>query len=92
MNHVALEVGDVDEALDFYGQIFELELRGRAGRMAFVDMGDQFLAIGEPRTQPPDRHRHSLRGGPSPPRRESHTRMTRTRARQDPALRPRTGT
>lgn len=58
VNHVALEVGNVDEALAFYGSIFELTLRGRAGRMAFVDMGDQFIAFGEGRTQPPDDHRH----------------------------------
>jgi lactoylglutathione lyase len=58
INHVAIEVGDVEEALEFYGRIFEVKLRGRAGRIAFVDMGDQFLAIGEGRTQPPDRHRH----------------------------------
>jgi catechol 2,3-dioxygenase-like lactoylglutathione lyase family enzyme len=59
VNHVALEVGDVDEALAFYGRIFEFELRGRAGSgMAFVDMGDQFLAVAAGRTQPPDSHRH----------------------------------
>jgi lactoylglutathione lyase len=58
INHVALEVRDVDEALAFYGAIFDLTLRGRAGRMAFVDMGDQFIALGEGRTQPPDDHRH----------------------------------
>ena len=58
VNHVALEVGNVDEALAFYGSIFELALRGRAGRMAFVDMGDQFIAFGEGRTQPPDDDRH----------------------------------
>ena len=58
MNHVALEVGDVGEALAFYGRIFDLELRGRAPGMAFVDMGDQFLALGEGRRQPPDEHRH----------------------------------
>jgi lactoylglutathione lyase len=58
VNHVALEVGDVDEALAFYGSIFELTLRGRAGRMAFVDMGDQFIAFGEGRRQPPDDDRH----------------------------------
>jgi predicted enzyme related to lactoylglutathione lyase len=51
-------VGDVDEALAFYGAIFDLTLRGRAGRMAFVDMGDQFIALGEGRTQAPDDHRH----------------------------------
>jgi predicted enzyme related to lactoylglutathione lyase len=58
VNHVALEVGDVEEALAFYGRIFDIELRGRAPGMAFVDMGDQFLALGEGRTQPPDEHRH----------------------------------
>ena len=58
INHIALEVGSVDEALAFYGSIFELELRGRGGRMAFIDMGDQFIALAEGRTQPPDRHRH----------------------------------
>ena len=58
INHVALEVGDVEAALEFYGQIFELTLRGRAGRMAFVDIGDQFIALAEGRRQPPDEHRH----------------------------------
>jgi len=58
VNHVALEVGSVDEALAFYGAIFQLTLRGRAGRMAFVDMGDQFIAFGEGRTQAPDDDRH----------------------------------
>ena len=46
INHVALEVGDLEEALAWYGRIFEFELRGRAGnRMAFIDMGDQFIAL-----------------------------------------------
>jgi catechol 2,3-dioxygenase-like lactoylglutathione lyase family enzyme len=58
INHVALEVGNVDEALEFYGKLFDLELRGRAGRMAFIDIGDQFIALAEGRTQPPDRARH----------------------------------
>jgi predicted enzyme related to lactoylglutathione lyase len=58
INHVALEVGDIDEALAFYGRLFELTLRGRAGGMAFVDMGDQFLALSHGRSQPPDEHRH----------------------------------
>src|SRR6185312_12040898 len=58
LNHVALEVGDVEEALEFYGRIFEFELRGRGGHMAFVDMGDQFVAFAQGRTQPPDSHRH----------------------------------
>ena len=58
MNHVALEVGDLDEALDFYGRIFEFTLRGRMARMAFIDMGDQFIALAAGRTQESDRQRH----------------------------------
>jgi catechol 2,3-dioxygenase-like lactoylglutathione lyase family enzyme len=58
INHVALEVGDLDEALEWYGRIFELELRGRLPGMAFIDMGDQFVALSEGRTQSPDAHRH----------------------------------
>jgi lactoylglutathione lyase len=58
INHIALAVGDVDEAVDFYGRIFELELRGRSGRMAFLDMGDQFLALAEGDDPVADRHRH----------------------------------
>src|ERR671914_1211563 len=57
-NHIALEVGDLEEALDFYGRIFQFELRGRSRGMAFIDAGDQFLALSEGRTQPPDEHRH----------------------------------
>jgi len=59
INHVALEVGDVDDALAWYGRFFEFELRGRAGRrMAVVDMGDQFIAIAAGRSQPADDDRH----------------------------------
>ena len=58
INHVAIEVGDVEEALDFYGRIFEFDLRGRAAGMAFIDMGDQFMALSSGRTQAPDSHRH----------------------------------
>jgi catechol 2,3-dioxygenase-like lactoylglutathione lyase family enzyme len=58
INHVALEVGDLEEALAFYGAIFELELRGRVPRMAFIEMGDQFIALSEGRTQPADEARH----------------------------------
>ena len=47
INHVALEVGDVDEALEFYGSLFAFDLRGRSETMAFLDMGDQFLALSE---------------------------------------------
>src|SRR5919107_6014973 len=58
INHVALEVGDLDEALAFYGRVFDFELRGRVPGMAFLDMGDQFLALAEGRAQPPDPERH----------------------------------
>jgi lactoylglutathione lyase len=55
---VALEVGDLEAALDAYGRLFEFELRGRAPGMAFLDMGDQFLALSEGRRQPADDDRH----------------------------------
>jgi lactoylglutathione lyase len=58
INHVALEVGDIDEALAFYGQFFEFSLRGRSNGAAFIDIGDQFLALMEGRSQEPDRARH----------------------------------
>ena len=58
INHVALEVESIDDALEFYGRIFDLELRGRSARMAFIDIGDQFIALSEGRTQAPDRSRH----------------------------------
>ena len=59
INHVALEVADLDEALAWYGQFFELELRGRHGaQMAFVDMGDQFIALARDSTPHVDRERH----------------------------------
>jgi catechol 2,3-dioxygenase-like lactoylglutathione lyase family enzyme len=58
INHVALEVGDIEEALAFYGRVFEFGLRGRAPRMAFIDIGDQFIALSAGRTQEPDRARH----------------------------------
>lgn len=47
INHVALEVGDIDEALAFYGRLFDFTLRGRAPGHAFLDLGDQFLALAE---------------------------------------------
>ena len=58
INHVALEVGSIDEALSFYGQLFELSLRGRSGKMAFIDIGDQFINLSESRTRGPDKERH----------------------------------
>ncbi|MCD6075725.1 MAG: extradiol dioxygenase [Rhodospirillales bacterium] len=57
-NHVALEVGDIDEALAFYGRLFDFELRSRSKTSAFIDLGDQFLALQKGRTQPADDGRH----------------------------------
>jgi catechol 2,3-dioxygenase-like lactoylglutathione lyase family enzyme len=58
LNHVALEVGDIDQALAFYGRLFEFSLRGRSRTMAFIDMGDQFIALSKGRTQAKDEDRH----------------------------------
>ena len=58
INHVVLEVDDLEAALAFYGALVELEFRGRLRGMAFLDMGDQFLVLSEGRSQPPDGSRH----------------------------------
>ena len=58
INHVALEVGSIEEALAFYGRFFDIHLRGVAPGMAFIDMGDQFLALSEGREQESDDGRH----------------------------------
>jgi lactoylglutathione lyase len=57
-NHIALEVDDIEAALSFYGRIFEFELRGKSDNMAFIDLGDQFLALQKGRSQPSDSGRH----------------------------------
>ena len=57
-NHIALEVGDIDEALAFYGRLFDFTLRGRSDTAAFIDLGDQFLALQKGRTQAADDGRH----------------------------------
>ena len=57
-NHVALEVGDIEEALTFYSRLFDFELRSKSATSAFIDLGDQFLALQKGRTQPPDEGRH----------------------------------
>ncbi len=58
INHVVLEVGDLDQALEFYGAIFDFELRGRGKTNAFIDMGDQFLQLTENTERVPDGKRH----------------------------------
>src|SRR5258706_4449931 len=57
-NHVAIEVGDIDEALGFYGRLFEFHLRSKNDSMAFIDLGDQFIALQKGRKQPADDGRH----------------------------------
>jgi catechol 2,3-dioxygenase-like lactoylglutathione lyase family enzyme len=59
INHVAVEVSSIDEGLRFFEQLFgEVSLRGRGRSMAFVDLGDQFIALSAGRRQPPDEERH----------------------------------
>ena len=58
INHVVLEVGDLDQALEFYGAIFEFTLRGRNPHNAFIDMGDQFIQLRLGKTQEADGARH----------------------------------
>src|ERR1700758_4029868 len=58
LNHIALEVGDIEEALAFYGRLFTFELRGKSESMAFIDLGDQFIALQKGREQPVDDGRH----------------------------------
>src|SRR5580658_7237531 len=58
LNHIALEVGDIEEALAFYGSLFAFELRGKSETMAFIDLGDQFIALQKGRKQPADDGRH----------------------------------
>jgi lactoylglutathione lyase len=58
LNHLALEVGDINEALAFYSRLFKFDLRDKSDSMAFIDLGDQFIALQKGRKQPPDDGRH----------------------------------
>src|SRR3954452_13129827 len=58
INHLALEVGDIDQALDFYGKIFDFTLRGKRPGNAFIELGDQFINLMETPTPHEDRLRH----------------------------------
>ncbi len=58
MNHVALEVGNIEDALDLYRRLFDFTLRGRQKGMAFIDLGDQFIALQESAARRPDGSRH----------------------------------
>ena len=58
INHVALEVGDIDAALEFYGTFLSFTLRSKSEAMAFIDLGDQFIALSKGRKQGHDDGRH----------------------------------
>jgi predicted enzyme related to lactoylglutathione lyase len=58
MNHIALEVGDIEQALAFYGRIFDFRLRGKGPRQAFIDMGDQFINLAQTDKPHRDSPRH----------------------------------
>lgn len=58
INHVAIEVGDIDAALAFYGQFFEITLRGKSETDAFIDLGDQFIALSKADPTDPQSGRH----------------------------------
>jgi len=58
INHVVLEVDDLDKALEFYGALFEFTLRGKSEHNAFIDLGDQFIQLTLGRTQVADTKRH----------------------------------
>jgi extradiol dioxygenase family protein len=58
INHIAFEVTDLDAALAFYERFFEMRLRGRRRRMAWIDLGDQFIALSVADQVTPDRGRH----------------------------------
>jgi len=58
VNHIALEVGDIEEALAFYGRLFDFKLRGKSKDAAFIDLGDQFIALQRGRRQAADDGRH----------------------------------
>jgi lactoylglutathione lyase len=58
LNHIALVVGDIEEALAFYGRLFAFELRGKNESMAFIDLGDQFIALQKGQAEPADDGRH----------------------------------
>ena len=58
LNHIALEVGDIEDALAFYRRLFRFDFRGKNDNMAFIDLGDQFIALQKGRKQPADDGRH----------------------------------
>jgi hypothetical protein len=74
-NHVAVEVGDIDEALAFYGRLFRFELRGKSDSMAFIDLGDQFIALQKGRRQPAETVATSVSSSTTRKRPARHSRQ-----------------
>jgi len=58
INHIALEVGDIDQALDFYGKIFDFKLRAKRPGNAFIELGDQFINMMQVSDPHQDHRRH----------------------------------
>ena len=58
INHIALEVGEIDEALEFYGSFLEFDVQSRSENAAFIYFGDQFINFSRGRRQGPDDDRH----------------------------------
>jgi predicted enzyme related to lactoylglutathione lyase len=58
INHIALEVGDIDEALAFYGRFLDFNVAGHSDEMACCYFGDQFINFTKGRHQGPDQQRH----------------------------------
>ena len=58
INHIAIEVGDIDQALDFYGKIFDFKLRAKRLGNAFIELGDQFINMMQVSEPHEDRRRH----------------------------------
>ena len=58
INHIALEVGNIAEALAFYGSFLNFTITSQSEDAAFIYFGDQFINFSKGRTQPPDEKRH----------------------------------
>ena len=82
VNHVALEVGDIDEALEFYSGFLEFELRSRSDNAVFIDLGDQFINFSRGRRQAPEAWKTAMAFHACPrswPRREARACPIRRR-------------
>ncbi len=58
INHIALEVGNIAEALAFYGSFLNFTITSQTEDAAFIYFGDQFINFAKGRTQASDEKRH----------------------------------